>query len=205
MKHEQGKVIGVGVHIIYKTYYTGQCRIWRDISRSVGIVMSQRRVEIQSTSEMSPYFTMTNCNKLFITYLTRSSERLQTLPSSISISTISMTVVMTTLFNTRARCSVNFNPLNMGWYLTLRVIVINIYIREWYRTLYVGLQHAIPPTNTKFKPLFLLTQAGMPYAQTFRSTEHHILSLYSHFLVQLSADSPFLPPDKNRKFLRFFL
>ena len=26
-------------------------------------------MEIQSTSEMSPYFTMTKCNKLFITYL----------------------------------------------------------------------------------------------------------------------------------------
>ena len=39
------------------------------------IVTSSRRVEIQSTSEMSPYFTMTKCNKLFITYLTRSTER----------------------------------------------------------------------------------------------------------------------------------
>ena len=31
-------------------------------------------MEIQSTSEMSPYFTMTKCNKLFITYLTRSTK-----------------------------------------------------------------------------------------------------------------------------------
>ena len=47
-------------------------------------------MEIQSTSEMAPYFTMTKCNKLFITYLTRSTERLPSLPSSISIiSTIS--------------------------------------------------------------------------------------------------------------------
>ena len=82
---------------------------------SVSIVTSRRRVEIQSTSEMTPYFTMTKCNKLFITYLTRSTERLPTLPSSIStISTVSMTVVMTTLFNARARYSVNFYPLNMG-------------------------------------------------------------------------------------------
>ena len=36
-------------------------------------------MEIQSTSEMSPYFTMTKCNKLFITYLTRSTERLPSL------------------------------------------------------------------------------------------------------------------------------
>ena len=28
-------------------------------------------MEIQSTGEMTPYFTMTKCNKLFITYLTR--------------------------------------------------------------------------------------------------------------------------------------
>ena len=34
---------------------------------SDSIVTSRRRVEIQSTSEMSPYFTMTKCNKLFIT------------------------------------------------------------------------------------------------------------------------------------------
>ena len=74
-------------------------------------------MEIQSTSEMTPYFTMTKCNKLFITYHTRSTERLPTLPSSITtISTISMTVVMTTLFNTRVWCS------EQGRY------VINIYI-----------------------------------------------------------------------------
>ena len=29
-------------------------------------------MEIHGTSEMSPYFTMTKCNKLFITYLTSS-------------------------------------------------------------------------------------------------------------------------------------
>ena len=34
---------------------------------SDSIVMSRRRVEIKSTSEMTPYFTMTKCNKLFIT------------------------------------------------------------------------------------------------------------------------------------------
>ena len=48
-------------------------------------------MEIQSTSEMSPYFTMTKCNQLFITYLTRSTERLPSLPSSIlTISTIAI-------------------------------------------------------------------------------------------------------------------
>ena len=70
------------------SYFTG----------SVSIFMSRRQVEIQTMSEMTPYFTMTKCNKLFITYLTRSTERLPTLPSSIS--TISMMIVKTTLFNT---------------------------------------------------------------------------------------------------------
>ena len=73
----------------------------RYFTSSDSIVTSRRRVEIQSTSDMSPYFTMTKCNKLFITYLTRSTERLS-LPSSIStFSTISMTGVMTTLFKKR--------------------------------------------------------------------------------------------------------
>ena len=60
----------------------------RYFTSSDSVVTSQRRVEIQSTSEMTPYFTKT---KLFITYLTRSTERLPSLPSTIStISTISM-------------------------------------------------------------------------------------------------------------------
>ena len=46
----------------------------RYFTSSDSIVTSRRRVEIQSTSEMSPYFTMTKCNKLFITYLTRSTD-----------------------------------------------------------------------------------------------------------------------------------
>ena len=50
---------------------------------SDSIVTSRRRVEIQSTNEITPYFTMTKCNKLFITYLVRSTERLPSLPSSI--------------------------------------------------------------------------------------------------------------------------
>ena len=74
----------------------------RYFTSSDSIVTSRRRVGIQSTSEMSPYFTMTKCNKLFITYLTRSIERLPSLASSNStISIISMTVVMTTLFKKR--------------------------------------------------------------------------------------------------------
>ena len=84
---------------IYIRLITGSAwNMTRYFTSSDSIVTSRRRVEIQSTSEMSPYFTMTKCNKLFITYLTRSTERLPSLPSSIStISTNSMTVVRTTL------------------------------------------------------------------------------------------------------------
>ena len=71
-------------------------------------------MQIQITSEMTPYFTMTMCNKLFITYLTRSTERLPTLPSSIS--TISMTVVKTTLFNMRVQCSVKYKVADISRY-----------------------------------------------------------------------------------------
>ena len=53
------------VSVEYEIYFTS----------SDSIVTSRKRVEIQSTSEMSPYFTVTKCNKLFITYLTRSTER----------------------------------------------------------------------------------------------------------------------------------
>ena len=73
-------------------------------------------MEIQSTSEMTPYFT--KCNKLFITYVTRSTERLPSLPSSIStISTISMMVVMTTLFK--------------KWYAYAQCVVCNIRCVIW--------------------------------------------------------------------------
>ena len=64
-------------------------------------------------------------------------------------------------------------------------------IRECSSTLYVRLQHQVPPTNTKFKHLLLLTQAGIPYT-TLTSTEHHISSLHSLFWVQLSSGCPFL-------------
>ena len=71
-------------------------------------------------------------------------------------------------------------------------LIINI-IRECGSTLYVGLQHAVALTNTKFKPLL----EWVCCTQTLTSTEHHISSLYSHFLVKLSSGSPSLPPTKK--------
>ena len=56
---------------------------------SVSIFMSRRQVEMQTTSEMIPYFTMTKCNKLHT--LLAQLNAVRTLPCSIS--TISMTVV----------------------------------------------------------------------------------------------------------------
>ena len=76
---------------------------------SVSIFTSRRRVQILTTSEMTPYFTMTKCNKLFITYLAAQLNAIQALPSSIS-----MIVVKTMLFNTHAQCSVKYKVLNMG-------------------------------------------------------------------------------------------
>ena len=67
---------------IYDLLHGSAC-MTRYFTSSDSIVTSQRRVEIQSTSEITPYFTMAKCNKLFITYLTRSTERLPSLPSSI--------------------------------------------------------------------------------------------------------------------------
>ena len=37
-----------------------------------------------------------------------------------------------------------------------------------------------------------------------KHAQHHISSLHSNFWVQLSTGSPFLPTDKNGKFLQFF-
>ena len=80
---------------------------------SISIVTSRRRVEIQSTSEMTSYFTMTKCNKLFITYLTRSIECLLYTSSIEYFNHLNH-------FNDGSYdyviqyISVNFNPLNMG-------------------------------------------------------------------------------------------
>ena len=90
---------------------------------------------------------------------------------------------------TKPRNSCNFFIINI------------IIIRVWGRTLYVRLQHVVPPTNTKFKPLFSRLKR-VYHTQTFTSTEHHISSLHSHFWFQ-STGSPFLPTDKNWKFLWF--
>ena len=76
-------------------------------------------------------------------------------------------------------------------------------IRECGSTLYVGLAHAVPPTNTKFKPLLLLTQTGMPYTNTHKQRTLYFKSTLT-FLGPAKYGSPFVQPYKNRKFLRCF-
>ena len=79
---------------------------------------------------------------------------------------------------------------------------VGIYcIRERDRALYVGLQHVVPSTNTKFKAITSSDSSG--YAIHKHSQAQNII-FQSHFWVQLSAGSPFLLSDKNRKFLQFF-
>ena len=40
----------------------------------------------------------------------------------------------------------------------LAISAVHIYIREYGSTLYVGLAHALSPTNTNFRLTFLLTR-----------------------------------------------
>ena len=61
-------------------------------------------------------------------------------------------------------------------------------IGECGRTLCVGMAHAVQSTNTKFKPLLLSTQAGMPYTNTHK----HRTSYYKSTLT-------FLGPAKRWK------
>ena len=69
-----------------------------------------------------------------------------------------------------------------------RQIYRHIYIRKCGSTLYVGLQHAVPPTNTKVKPLLLPTQMGIPY----RNTHKHRTSYFKSTRI-------FLGPAKRGK------
>ena len=62
----------------------------------------------------------------------------------------------------------------------------------------------VPPTNTKFKPLLLPTQTGMPYTNTHKHRTSYFKSTL-HLWDQPSSGSAFPQPDKNRKFLRFFI
>ena len=55
---------------------------------------------------------------------------------------------------------------------------------------YVGLQHVVPPTNTKFKPLLLRTQMGVPYTNT-----------YKHRTLYFKSTLTFLGPAKLWKCL----
>ena len=51
-----------------------------------------------------------------------------------------------------------------------------VIIKECGSTLYVGLQHVVPPTNTNFKLLLLQTQVGVPYRNTHKHRTSYIKS-----------------------------
>ena len=65
-------------------------------------------------------------------------------------------------------------------------------IGECGSTLYVGLAHAVPPTNTKFKPLLLPTPAGMPYTNTHK---------HKHRTSYFKSTLTFLGPAKRCKYI----
>ena len=54
------------------------------------------------------------------------------------------------------------------------LVISSSSIGECGSTLYVGLAHVVPSTNTKFKPLLLPAQMGMPYTNTYK----HRISLF---------------------------
>ena len=71
-------------------------------------------------------------------------------------------------------------------------------IRECGSTLYVGLEHAVPPTNTKFKPLLLMTRAGMPYTNTHKQRMSYFMSTLT-FMGPENCWKSILPPYKKKK------
>ena len=74
-------------------------------------------------------------------------------------------------------------------------------IKECSSTLYVGLQHAVPPTNTKFKPLLLSIQVGICYTLHKRLQAQNIkVQVYTHISLAKRWKSISEAPQ-NRKFL----
>ena len=53
----------------YYLLHGSACNMTRCFMSRVSIVTSRRRVEIQSTSEMTPYFTMTKCNNYCLLHI----------------------------------------------------------------------------------------------------------------------------------------
>ena len=82
--------------------------------------------------------------------------------------------------------------------LAIYNLIINLVLFN--RRVYVGLSHTAPPTNTKFNPLLLMTQAGIPYIK-ITSTENHISSIHS--LSGSRRWNPFLLTDTTRKLVQF--
>ena len=73
---------------------------------------------------------------------------------------------------------------------------LRFFMRECGSTLYIGLQHAVLPTNTKLKPLLLPTQTGMPYTNTHKQRTSYFKSTLT-FLGPAKLWKPFRSPIKT--------
>ena len=106
------------------------------------------------------------------------------LSSSVSMANLSCLVAATTsLFWSKNTMKELAHPVMGTIFLVLMVVICILWglslllvILKSESAVALGLQYAIPPTNTIFKPLLLRTQAGIPYT----SIEHHISSLHSN-------------------------
>ena len=78
-------------------------------------------------------------------------------------------------------------------------IHLYVCIRECGSTLFVKLQHADPPTNTKFKPLLLPTQAGIPYT----NIKKHRTSYFKSTLTFLGPAKHWKSISSNRQIREF--
>ena len=77
-------------------------------------------------------------------------------------------------------------------------------IGECGSTFYVGLQHAVPPSNTKFKPLLLPSQAGMPFTNTHKHRTLYFKSTLT-FLGPAKCWKSISSKRQNWEILAFFI
>ena len=78
-------------------------------------------------------------------------------------------------------CSLNSAGKGLSNHMNFHGIVRNNCI-HYQRHSYVGLVHTTPPTNTKCKPFLLPTQAGIPYANSYK---HRASSYFLSALIFL--------------------
>ena len=80
-------------------------------------------------------------------------------------------------------------------------MVFLLLVGECGSTLYVGLAHVVPPTNTKFKLLLPPTQVSMLYTNTHKHRTSYFKSTHTFLGPAMSWESI----CAARKILRFFI